>query len=340
MTTYITPKSLLLHGDSESGLVVDHHLFFHKSTPYYILLHILNALESLPTSAWKSTGMFAANVYKWHQEQMQEDKMGADEVLMKLLQISSNHIFTPQTAFFAIRDQSDPGTALGGASFLYVSHVLQDPAVVQSSLSLVVPFQFQWMRANEQLATTLLPQPETPRDHERQIIQSNLMFFFQSTQFYSTQMTLEHCIASTMRGRGQLDDLSNHSEMAFVTLIALLDMQYDEHLTVAESIIISMHDRELTEYTARLVDLAVESGQRIDSRQARYGVSVRDAVLSMEKYLNGPKHNLVNMNLYMSSRLQLQMLELKNQLRAIRRKQQTHFYTLICSGPALKESSE
>ncbi len=51
VTAYMTPKSLLLHGDSESGLVVDYKLFFHRSTPYYILLHILNSLESLPNSA-------------------------------------------------------------------------------------------------------------------------------------------------------------------------------------------------------------------------------------------------------------------------------------------------
>ncbi len=131
-------------------------------------------------------------------------------------------------------------------------------------------------------------------------------------------MTVEYCVRSIIMVGHQLDDLSNHSQKAVETLKALLDMQYDEHLTVAESIIIAMHDRELTEHTARVVDLAVQSGQRIDCRQARYGVSVLDAVLSMEKYLNGPRHHLVNMKLWMSCRLQLHMLELQDHLRAIR----------------------
>ncbi len=181
VTTYMTPKSLLLHGDLESGLVVDHYAFFPQSTPHYILLHILNTLESLPSSAWKSTGMFAANVYRWHQEQMQENINDADKVLMKLLQLSSYRIFTPQTALFAIQFQRHPAAALEGVSLQYVSHVLQDPAVVQSSLSLVIPYHSRWMMANIQLATVLLPKPETPRDHERHTIQANMIFFSKHT---------------------------------------------------------------------------------------------------------------------------------------------------------------
>ncbi len=121
--------------------------------------------------------MFAVNVYEWHQAQMQESRKGADKVLMKLSQLSSNQKFTPQTALFAIRFQRDPEIPLKGASLQYVSHVLQDPAVVQSSLSLVIPFHDQWMEANKSLATALLPEPGTPRDHERHIIQANLMLF-------------------------------------------------------------------------------------------------------------------------------------------------------------------
>ncbi len=151
-------------------------------------------------------------------------------------------------------------------------------------------------------------------------------------------MVLKHYITSITRGGKSFERFGQRSTKAIGTLKALLAMQYDEHLTVAESIIISMHGCELTKCSARLVNLAVESGQRIDCRQARNGVSVLDVVLSMEKYLNGPKHYLVNMNLYMVCRLQLQMLELENQLVA-RRREQAHFYAIVDSGQASKESS-
>ncbi len=293
----MTTESLYYGESLNSGLILDSATVIEDSTPHDILHHVLERVENLPGGAWKSSGLFAANVFKWHDRQPAENRESADRVLERLMNVRDQSLFSPQTILHALNNRRHPHSPPSDVQSTFVMEAMRRPEMARSSLDLVIR-RFAWMDEQRELAAALLPAPGSDRERERTGVQTDIETLAGGLDTHAMCLGASQLIAFLVHHGDAAQDEASSGINVERTVNALLGLEYESRHTVAEAILLRMPKGEVTAYHAAIVDCVVASGQRVDVHaqhgERTIGAAVRAMVAQGLRLSCAP----VNTNLY------------------------------------------